>query len=235
MGSKESELLKELQFKLGYIFLTPSILKKALTHSTFVNESQEKDIKDNERLEFLGDSILGFIISDFLYQKFRTYSEGMLSKLKAYIVSEEYLSEIAKEIDLGPYLKLGKGEGSSGGRNKPSILANTYEAIIGAIYLDGGLSMAKRLIEKNMEEKIITLGKKMFVPDYKSMLQEYAQKEFGTIPKYELISETGKNHSPIFEIQVVIQDEIYASGTAGSKKKAEQAASAQALKKINLI
>jgi len=235
MQSDETEKLKDLQFKLGYIFFNPSLLKKALTHSTFVNECQEKDIRDNERLEFLGDSILGFIISDFLHQNFLTYSEGMLSKLKAYIVSEEYLSIISKELDLGTYLKLGKGEEVSGGRNKSSILANTYEAIIGAIYLDGGLAMTKRFIVKDIKNKIIKLGKKMLVPDYKSMLQEYAQKEFGTIPKYELVSETGENHSPIFEIQVIIQDKIYATGTAGSKKKAEQTAANQALKKINML
>ncbi|MGA1823187.1 MAG: ribonuclease III [bacterium] len=227
--------LKELQFKLGYIFSNLSLLQTALTHSTYVNESQDKDINDNERLEFLGDSVLGFAISDFLLQKFPTYTEGMLSKLKAYIVSERHISQIAKDIDLGLYLYVGKGEEISGGRNKPSILTNTYEAVIGGIYLDGGLSMAKRAIMKTMKEKIMTMGKKMLVPDYKSMLQEYAQKNFGEIPSYEVVTETGQNHNPTFEVQVLIKNEVYAVAKAGSKKKAEQKAAYEVLKEKNII
>jgi len=227
--------LKELQFKLGYLFSDLTLLQKALTHSTYVNESQDKDIKDNERLEFLGDSVLGFVISDFLVQKFPTYTEGMLSKLKAYIVSERHISQIAKEIDLGSYLYVGKGEEISGGRNKPSILTNTYEAVIGGIYLDGGLSMSNRVIIKTMSDKIMTMGKKMLVPDYKSMLQEYSQKKFGEIPLYEVVTETGQNHNPTFEVQVVIKKEVYAVAKAGSKKKAEQKAAYEFLKENKII
>ncbi|MGA1867394.1 MAG: ribonuclease III [bacterium] len=225
----------QLQLKLGYLFSNQSLLQEALTHSTYVNESQDKEIRDNERLEFLGDAVLGFVTSDFLLQQFPTYSEGMLSKLKAYIVSERHISQIAREIDLGFYLYVGKGESISGGRNKSSILANTYEAVIGGIYLDGGLSMAQRVIINTMSANIIAMGKKMAVPDYKSMLQEYSQKKYGEIPLYEVITETGKNHNPTFEVQVLIKNKVYAVAKAGSKKKAEQKAACEALKRKKII
>ncbi len=232
MNDSNNQELKDLQEKLGYNFKDPKILEIALTHKSYINELQQKDIENNERMEFLGDSVLGLVISDFLIQKFPDYTEGALSKLKGFVVSKNFLKQIAKKISLGKYLRLGKGEANSGGRTKSSLLVDSFEAIIAGIYLDGGLKEAYDFIIQHMGDRIINLANNSFVPDYKSIFQEYTQLEFGCLPIYKMISENGENHNPEFEIDIFIQEKCCGHGKGKSKRKAEQDAAHNAL--INL-
>ena len=221
--------LKASQYRLGYIFRDITLLERALTHKSYINEVRKKRIvRDNERLEFLGDAVLGLIISDFLIKRFPHYSEGQLSKLKGFIVSESFLFEVAKELQLGKYLNLGRGEDNSGGRRKRSILADAIEAVVASIYLDGGLKSAYDFILRHMEEKIILLAE-TYVPEYKTILQEYTQCEFGCIPSYKVVAENGEDHDPEFEVNIFIEDKLWGKGKGRSKRKAEQDAAYNAL------
>lgn len=227
---EECNNLDALQSRLGYVFKDISFLKTALTHKSYVNEAPNKEeIKDNERFEFLGDAVLGLVISDFLIKKFPDYSEGSLSKLKSFIVSESFLFEIAKELELGKYLMLGRGEENSGGRRKRSILADASEAVLASIYLDGGLESAYDFILQHMEEKMMKIAHNAYVPEYKTILQEYTQCEFGCVPTYKVVSEKGEDHSPEFEVSIFIENKLYGKGKGRSKRKAEQDAAYNAL------
>ncbi|MGA1841185.1 MAG: ribonuclease III [bacterium] len=227
---EECDNLEELQSRLGYVFKDISLLENALTHKSYINEAPDKEkIKDNERLEFLGDAVLGLVISDFLIKKFPDYSEGALSRLKGFIVSETFLFEIAKELELGRHLILGRGEENSGGRRKRSILADASEAVLAGIYLDGGLECAYTFILKHMEEKVIEIANNAHVPEYKTILQEYTQYEFGCVPTYKVVSEKGEDHSPEFEVSIFIENKLYGKGKGRSKRKAEQNAAYNAL------
>lgn len=228
--------LEDLQAHLGYIFQDATILETALTHKSYVNEAPDKEkIKDdNERLEFLGDAVLGLVISDFLINRFPYYAEGQLSKLKGFIVSESFLFEIAMELNLGDYLILGRGEENSGGRQKHSILADACEAIVAAVYLDGGVDRAYDFIMRHMEERIITVTNLMYVPEYKTILQEYTQDEYGCVPTYIVVSEKGEDHNPEFEVNIFIEERLCGKGKGGSKRKAEQDAAYNALINMNV-
>jgi ribonuclease-3 len=232
--NREDEL-KELQHYLGYFFQDTGILEMALTHRSYINEAPDKEkIQDNERLEFLGDAVLGLVISDFLVKEFPHYSEGPLSKLKGFIVSESFLYKIAKKLELGKYLILGKGEINSGGRRKRSILADACEAIVAGIYLDGDLNHAYKFVIRHMKEKIISVANHSFIPEYKTLLQEYTQGEFGCIPTYRVVSEKGEDHNPEFEVGIFIEDKLFKKGKGKNKKIAEQNATYNALLNMNI-
>lgn len=221
-----------LQNKLFYFFDEPARLRQALTHKSYLNENREAGAKDNERLEFLGDAVLGLIISDVLMEGFADASEGDLSKMKARIVSEETLARIAKGIDLGSFLYLGKGEERTLGKEKPSLLADAMEAVIAAIYLDKGFASVREVVLKQFEQPLKEVALSKVAGDYKTELQEQCQKRFGTLPVYAVVQESGPDHQKRFEIEIRINEAPYGISAGNSKKEAEQRAAKIALEKL---
>ncbi|MCT4606375.1 MAG: ribonuclease III [Marinisporobacter sp.] len=226
------KVLKELTEKLDYAFKNVDLLNEALTHSSYANENKKRNIKYNERLEFLGDSVLSIVISDHLYNHLETLQEGELTKIRASIVCEGSLANCSKNLETGQYLLLGKGEEVTGGRERVSILADTFEAIIGAIYLDGGLSKVKRFILNTLRKTIEDAIEGKIFKDYKTYLQEIVQSVNGDKINYEVVNETGPDHNKVFYVHVTIGDQVAGKGSGKSKKEAEQNAAKEALKKV---
>lgn len=213
---------------IGYTFKDESLLLMALTHTSYVNECKDKSRGHNERLEFLGDSVLSVVIAEELFKKFPKLPEGELTRIRASLVCEKMLFILAKEIDLGQYLYVGKGEDATGGRNRPSVLSDAYEAVIGAIFLDGGMEEAKKFILTNMKKEIDEHGPERPI-DYKSELQEIVQQNPEERVSYVLVAESGPDHNKSFTIEVRLNSNCIGKGTASSKKQAEQLAAKQAL------
>lgn len=222
--------MEQLQNNLGYHFKNPALLARALTHSSYANE-RHVDTGDNERLEFLGDSVLGFITAEYLFANHRDFPEGELTKLRAYAVCEKSLFSYAEEIELGNYLKLGKGEERTGGRTRPSVLSDAFEAVIAAIYLDGGMDEAKKFVLRFV---VPYVEAKPTFKDYKTMLQEVVQKNQGETLEYVLVSETGPDHDKCFTVEVHLNSNVIGRGVGGSKKKAEQNAAKEALELMGI-
>jgi ribonuclease-3 len=219
-----------LEDKIDYTFNTKSLLIQALTHSSYANEMKMSKESNNERLEFLGDAVLELITSEHVYGKYETLSEGDLTKLRASLVCEPTLSVCAKSIDLGDYLLLGKGEDSSGGRMRESILSDSLEALIGSVYLDGGFTNAKEFIHKNI---IKVLENKELFFDSKTILQEIVQNIDNKLKiRYKLISEEGPDHNKTFTMGLYIENEQVGCGEGKTKKAAEQEAALQGIKKL---
>lgn len=216
-----------LEKEIGYCFNDKGLLIKALTHRSYWGSEGS-----NERLEFLGDSVLGFCIARMLYEEPSAPSEAVISKLRANLVSEATLKEIAESISIGDYLRLGKGEEGAGGRKKKSLISDAFEALIGAIYLDGGLEIVEQFIKKFFKERASTLIEKGQYSDPKSMLQEKSQLLFGVLPQYRVGCEAGKPHKKIFSVDVYINERLFGSGMGRSKKEAETLAAKEALRKI---
>lgn len=221
--------LKELEKIIGYYFQNNDLLKQAMTHSSYANEKRLKARDNNERLEFLGDAVLELITSDFLYKKYKIKPEGDLTKMRASIVCEQTLSICTKEIRLGDFLFLGKGEDLTGGRERNSILSDAMEALIGAIYLDGGLTNAKEFIDKFI---LTDVEHKQLFYDSKTILQEIVQSEYEGELTYILIKEEGPDHNKRFEINALIGDTIVGKGSGRTKKAAEQEAAYQAILRL---
>jgi len=219
---------------IEYRFKKRLLLEEALTHSSYIKKS-EKELKNNQRMEFLGDSVLELIVNDFIYKKFSGFSEGEMTKIKSVIVSTETLKKWANSIDIGRFMLLGKGENLTGGRNKPSILAGCFEALLGAIYLDGGLKNARKFIFHFLQDEIRKVVKNGFIRNYKSFLQELSQKDYKCLPIYELIRENGPDHKKIFCVNVKIKEKKYGTGFGENKKEAEQEAAKATLKKLKMI
>lgn len=224
------EQLKEFQKKIGYQFQQEGLLRQALTHSSYANEHRMKKLSDNERLEFLGDAVLEIVTSDFLYHEHTDVPEGELTRVRASIVCEQTLAFCTRALNLGDYLFLGKGEDQTGGRKRKSILSDAFEAIIGAIYLDGGFANAKefihRFILKDLENK------KLFF-DSKTILQEIVQANFKEVISYHLIGEEGPDHNKTFRVAVHIGEEEYGVGEGRTKKAAEQEAAYISILKLH--
>jgi ribonuclease-3 len=220
-----------MQQAIGYVFSRPHLLEEALTHKSYVNEVKAKGEKDNERLEFLGDAILALIISDYLTTSFPDSSEGDLSKRKARLVSEASLSRAARRLDLGSVLRLGRGEELTQGREKPSLLANALEALIAAIYLDGGMEAARvftlRACAPDLQEQQ-EVEEPSITQDYKTRLQEWCQKQYDTLPQYVTVRESGPDHQKTFEVELSIRGDVLGVGVGRTKKEAEQKAARQA-------
>jgi ribonuclease-3 len=217
-----------LEKKLGYVFNDPRLLKQALTHRSVINERQEKQLQDNERLEFIGDAVLSLAIATLLAREYPHLREGVLSKMRSGLVNEITLAEIAAHMDLGLYVVLGRGEEKTGGRNRKSLLSDCLEAIIGAVYLDGSFTKALEVVERLFYGKIASSGKAPF-QDAKSCLQEVCQREFGGLPVYELMDEWGREHDKTYVIGVSLSGRLLAVHRGSSKKEAEQKAAELAL------
>lgn len=218
--------LKRLYKKLNHEFNNPYLLVKALTHSSF-NKKSGKKIKDNERLEFLGDAVICLAITHILMNRFPAATEGELSRLRASLVSESSLYYIAKDLGLGDMLLLGKGEEKSGGRQKASILADTVEAIFGALYIDAGFSKTLE-IAKAMFSRLIA-DHEIISYDYKSRLQEETQRLFGVLPEYRIVEEKGPPHKKVFKVALFITNRLVVESEGRSKKEAEQKAAKEGL------
>lgn len=222
-----------LEQRIGYRFRDAGLLEHALTHRSRVHEDASGGVFDNESMEFLGDSLLGFVVADLLFRRFPEHNEGQKSKLKAWIVSAAALARLGDRIDLGEYLILGRGEEKTGGRRKAALIADCYEALIAAIYLDGGIEPARAFIEREFGALIEEAGRAgavaAFTEDYKSALQEWLQQHDHGLPEYRLTAETGPAHRRRFEVEVLVGGEAIARAEGRSKKEAAQAAARQAL------
>jgi ribonuclease-3 len=225
------EQLRELERRIGYIFNDIRLLDLSLTHKSFLGGNGEHS-ECNERMEFLGDTVLELVISSFLYDKFPVYTEGQLSKLKAVAVSRSTLALCAKEMGLGDFIKFGAGEMTTGGSEKPSNLSNALEALIASVYLDSTVDEARDFILSILEDKIYELDGDELKRDYKTALQEYWQAGSRKPPVYTVIAETGPDHDKRFEIEVKLAGEPYGSGIGRNKKEAEQRAAEKALETI---
>lgn len=225
--------LKQLSDKMGIAFSQIKLLHKALTHTSYANELKTWIVEHNERLEFLGDAILDAIISDELFRRYPNLPEGELSKARAVIVCEGSLAESAQVLDIGPYLLLGRGENASGGRERASILADAFEAIIGAIYLDSGIENCRTFILKFLGADLEKINSGHYSRDYKTLLQEVVQKKPDQKIQYQLEDATGPDHNKVFTISVIINGEKMGIGIGKSKKEAEQKAAREALQKMD--
>ena len=221
--------MERLEEKIGYTFKNKELLKKALTHTSY---AYEHNVESNEKLEFLGDSILEFISSIYLFENYHNLKEGEMTKVRATVVCEKSLHKVAKMHNFSDFLYLGKSERQSGGENRPAILADSVEAVIAAIYLDGGLEEAKRFIIDNLKEEINIASKNVGQKDYKTVLQEKLQEHGEVEIKYTIIKETGPDHDKTFEAQVECNNKKLATGRGKSKKQAEMEAAKKALENI---
>ena len=220
-----------LELKLGHEFETPGLIEEALRHSSFVNEQSDLNLRDNERLEFLGDAVLNLIIGDLLMRDYPDLHEGDLSRIRSNLVNETQLAEMARVLDLGDHLLLGKGEIQTNGRDKNSILANAMEAVIAAVYLDKGFKIAYTIVQSLFQSLIDSAPSVSGGQDYKSRLQEAVQEKIKAVPNYQVVGESGPDHNKTFYVAMTVGD-MTTEGAGKSKKAAEQDAARKALEAI---
>lgn len=226
------ERLHELEQHLDYTFHDLRLLRAALYHSSYANEHRAQSVSSNERLEFLGDAVLGFVSADYLYRKHPDLPEGELTRIRAALVCEDSLHEVAQRLHLGDFLMLGKGEESGGGRHRPSILADAVEAVLAAVYLDGGIDEARALVHRILLEKEPEQVVESRRRDCKTELQELVQRKPNQELRYELVSESGPDHAKVFTVAVMLNGQVVGLGSGHSKKEAEQAAARTALEQM---
>ena len=224
--------LNRLQSALRIRMKDIVLLDRALTHRSFSNECGKSCI-DNERLEYLGDSVLALVVNEYLFKRYGDYLEGDLAKIKSTVVSENVLYQVASDIGLGDYLLLGKGEDHSGGRTRPSILANTVEAVIGALYLDSGLKKSKECVLALLKKHIEQINRMEYMRDPKTALQEYVQKKYKEKPVYDVVEEKGPDHQKEFTVRLLVCGREVLSGKGSSKRRAEMDAARSALSLLN--
>jgi len=227
-SASEKEDIDILIKKLGHRFNRPEFLEEAFRHSSYVNELGDSGLDDNERMEFLGDAVLDLAISHILMELFEDAKEGDLSKFRATVVNEKGLCQVAKDLELGDYVLLGRGEELTKGREKPSILANCMEALLGALYLDAGFIKTKEIIHRLFMPLLQQIDSKNMADDFKSILQEYTQEIYKTRPDYLLVKESGPAHNKKFRMALSLDGKIIAEGEGKSKKEAEQKAAKEA-------
>ena len=224
--------MQELEKKLNYTFRDSGLLGEALSHSSYANEHRSAGLRSNERLEFLGDSVLGFVTAEFLFLQHPDLPEGDLTRIRAALVCEQSLYEVARKLDLGRYLKLGRGEEAGGGRERTSILADATEAVFAAVYLDGGIGAASTLIHRVLldaeKEEVVEERRR----DYKTVLQELVQRQADQVLTYRMIGEEGPDHDKTFLAEVLLNGTQVGTGSGHSKKEAEQSAAKAALRKL---
>lgn len=232
LDERRKSALQELAKRMGFPEIDSSLLHLSLCHSSYANEQENCENFGNERLEFLGDSIVGYTVTESLYTNYPNLREGQLSKIKSVVVSKRILAQRTIALGLGEFLLLGKGEEQTGGRTRFSILGNLFESIVGAIHLSCGIEKSKRFVLEQLENEIRKAVRGESIIDYKSKLQEQVQKEFGVLPIYRLISAAGPDHDKDFIVEVLIQEKQIGRGEGKSKKRAEKAAAASALETI---
>jgi ribonuclease III len=230
---KRKEAFRRLEDNLSHRFRNISLLETALTHRSYVNENPQLTVMDNERFEFLGDAVLGLCVSDLLIKDNAGFTEGDLSKIRAALVNEKPLAQVACQLKIGACLLLGKGEESSGGRTKDSLLANTLEAVIAAIYLDSSFAKVRSVIKKLVGPSINSDKLLSQYFDYKTALQEFCQKKYKIAPQYTLIDSSGPDHAKTFAVKVNIADKIIHHGSGKSKKEAEKQAAQKAWRELH--
>lgn len=232
LSRDEKKNLKEMEKRLGVRFWKRELLKRALTHKSYANERKLDPSCHNERLEFLGDAVLELVVSHTLMSLYPEAPEGELSKLRAAMVNEKTLAELARSFGIGEKLYLGKGEEMGQGREKSSLLSDAYEAVLGGIYLDRGFKKVFKVVRKHVELLIQKVTEEGFYKDYKTQLQETSQTLFKVVPRYRLIEEQGPDHDKTFKVNILINNEIYGAGSGKSKKDAEQNAAREALENL---
>lgn len=221
--------MEKLEEKLGYTFQNRALLENALTHSSYANENRGKSLSSNERLEFLGDSVLGMVTADYLFRTHPDLPEGDLTRTRAALVCEGSLVEVARLLDLGSHLLLGKGEELGGGRERPSIIADAVEAVLAAVYLDGGIGSARKIVTRFILDRE---AEKTATSDYKTALQELVQRESGQVLEYRLVGSTGPDHAKVFQVEVDLNGAPIGAGEGRSKKEAEQMAAKAAVERL---
>lgn len=232
-NSEEHATTVELESSIGHRFVNRQLLAEALTHRSYVNERRGHErVQDNERLEFFGDAVLGLLVGKMLFTRFPESREGVLARMKASLVDEETLAGLAAAMGLGRYLRLGRGEERSGGRERRSLLANTYEALLAAVYLDGGSEPAERIVERDFAPLLAGIASGAAGRDFKTEFQEAAQSRFGTAPTYALIATDGPPHDRRFTVAAFVGSEQMGEGSGRSKKEAEQAAARECLARL---
>ena len=235
MDKEREKALKALQKKIHYRFKSFGLLDQGLRHKSFVHEELEAGGQDNERLEFLGDAVLDLVISHLIMERHPDYPEGYLSRLRAAVVNQARLAEIARELTLGEYLLLGKGEEMTGGREKTSILAASLEALLAVVFLDGGYKKAYGVISQLFSSHLEMAEKEGFSQDFKTKLQEVSQETLKAMPRYLLVKEFGPDHDKVFGVKVLIQEKVVGVGAGKSKKEAEQRAAKRTLKNLRFF
>lgn len=229
------EQYEAIEQNIGIRFRDRSLLTRALSHSSYVYEKGMPYAAGNERLEFLGDSILGMVVSEHIFNTYPEHPEGKLSKIKSVVVSKKILARSANTLDLGAFVLLGRGEVLSGGRQRRSLLANVFEGLIGAIFLDQGMEVAKEFILKHLKEEVEPAALGQSIRDHKSELQEIAQRRSGQVPRYRVTDVVGPDHNRVFEVEVHVDNSIVGSGSGRSKKSAEQKAAEAALRELRSL
>lgn len=223
---------ESLEARIGYVFRRKELLDEALTHTTYVNEHREEDIQDNQRLEFLGDSVVNAVITARLFSELADEREGTLTKKRAELINETALARIARNLFLGDHLRLGRGEELDQGREKPSILADAYEALIGAVFLDSSFDEASRIVEMHFTDVLGPI-EKVSITDYKSLLLEICQSRFKRLPRVVVADEIGPEHDKEFVVNVELEGRVVGRGRGRNKKQAAQSACKEALKSLD--
>jgi len=223
----------QLEQRIRYHFKNSALMQEALTHKSFSNEQGDGNLPDNERLEFLGDAVLSLLVSQYVFREYPRLSEGDLTRLRAEVVSEKGLVPVARQLDLGAFLLLGKGEERSGGREKSSLLANALEALLGAVFCDGGFEAARAMAEDLLREPIVRAARRK-AGDYKTRLQELLQGRYGEVPAYPLLEASGPAHQRTYRVEVRFRGRAIGTGQGHSKKAAEQEAARSALEHLEL-
>ncbi len=233
LSDERRQLLDELEARIGHVFCDAQLLDRSLTHRSFAHEHEAEGYRHNESMELLGDSILGFLVCEWLLERFPNEGEGRLSKMKAFLVSERTLDDLARDIELGRYLRLNRGEEKTGGREKRTILVDTFEALMAAIYLDGGIDVVRRFLRANMHTLFAIMDPAdLTATDYKSALQEALQASGLHVPVYQISDVIGPDHRRTFCVDVVIDGDQFARGEGQSIKRAEQEAAKRAITRL---
>lgn len=224
--------IEQIELALGYRFNSPALLENALTRRSFWHENKDTCAGNNERMEFLGDAVLGMVVAAILYSRFPDYEEGELQKMRASLVNRAALAQLMRQLNLARYIRMGRGDEISGCRDLDSILADTLEAIVASVYLDGGFAQVEKIIERHFYPLIERCDTREGTTDFKSILQERSQRDLGITPHYRLLDEWGEDHDKTFVVAVFLEEEMAGQGTGRNKREAAQNAASQALEQL---